>query len=115
MIASVWKDCVDNLKIELPEQQFNTWIRPLQLDETEADILRLVAPNRFVLDWVNDKFRTRIEDLAKQASPSAPLQVEVCTSIVKPGFVHAKSANPMQQSIAEPADARSDSQIGSSL
>ena len=54
------------LQTELPAQQFNTWIRPLKAEENEENILRLVAPNRFVLDWVNDKYRDRIEDILNQ-------------------------------------------------
>ncbi|WP_306669614.1 DnaA N-terminal domain-containing protein, partial [Citrobacter cronae] len=47
---------------ELPAQQFNTWIRPLQV-EAEGDELRVYAPNRFVLDWVNEKYLGRLLEL----------------------------------------------------
>jgi chromosomal replication initiator protein len=65
LLESVWNDCVQHLRTELPEQQFNTWIRPLKLDESNPENFTLIAPNRFVLDWVNDKFRDRIEDLLR--------------------------------------------------
>jgi len=42
--------------------QFNTWIRPLQV-EAEGDELRVYAPNRFVLDWVNEKYLGRVLEL----------------------------------------------------
>lgn len=51
----LWKRCLDRLECELPSQQFNTWIRPLHVVEDETS-LRLLAPNRFVLDWVNERF-----------------------------------------------------------
>ena len=51
MEVSLWQQCLVRLENELPEQQFNTWIRPLHAEET-ADKLRLLAPNQFVLDWV---------------------------------------------------------------
>ena len=51
MEASLWQKCLVRLENELPEQQFNTWIRPLHAEET-PESLRLLAPNQFVLDWV---------------------------------------------------------------
>lgn len=86
MSTAVWKDCVNLLKTELPEQQFNTWIRPLKPEETDASSLTLVAPNRFVLDWVNDKFRARIEDLAKQFSGSMAYPVNIVSVSHQPNF-----------------------------
>ncbi len=53
MSVELWQQCVELLRDELPAQQFNTWIRPLQV-EAEGDELRVYAPNRFVLDWVNE-------------------------------------------------------------
>jgi chromosomal replication initiator protein len=57
-----WQRCVDHLKDELPSQQFNTWIRPLQA-EGSGDELTVYAPNRFVMDWVKEKFLHRIREL----------------------------------------------------
>jgi chromosomal replication initiator protein len=48
---SLWSQCVRSLEADLSEQQFNTWIRPLQLVE-DGPLVRLLAPNRFVVDWV---------------------------------------------------------------
>ena len=62
-----WQSCVSSLKNELPSQQFNTWIRPLHA-ETAPNELRLYAPNRFVLDWVKEKFLGRIQELLKEHS-----------------------------------------------
>jgi len=61
---SFWVDCLNRFKQELTPQQFNTWIRPLKM-EPDKEALRLVAPNRFVLQWVKDKFLPRIEQLAE--------------------------------------------------
>lgn len=46
----------------MPEQQFNTWVRPLQA-VSEGNVLRLLAPNRFVLDWVNEHVIPRAKEL----------------------------------------------------
>ncbi len=59
---SLWQQCLSRLEDELPAQQFNTWIRPLHAEEEESS-LRLLAPNRFVLDWVNDRYRELITQL----------------------------------------------------
>ncbi|WP_318652094.1 chromosomal replication initiator protein DnaA [Pseudomonas sp. PDM14] len=72
MSVELWQQCVELLRDELPAQQFNTWIRPLQV-EVEGDELRVYAPNRFVLDWVNEKYLVRLlELLAERASGLAP-------------------------------------------
>ena len=59
---SDWQYCSDRLKRELPTQQFNTWIAPLKV-ELEGSLLRILAPNRFIQDWVRGKFLKRIEEL----------------------------------------------------
>ncbi|GAB3395619.1 chromosomal replication initiator protein DnaA [Azotobacter armeniacus] len=63
----LWQQCVELLRDELPAQQFNTWIRPLQV-EAEDDELRVYAPNRFVLDWVNEKYLGRLLELLGERS-----------------------------------------------
>lgn len=65
MSVELWQQCIELLRDELPAQQFNTWIRPLQV-EAEGDELRVYAPNRFVLDWVNDKYLSRLLELLSE-------------------------------------------------
>ena len=78
MDAPLWKKCLDRLETELPEQQFNTWIRPLHA-VAEDRCLRLLAPNRFVLDWVREHFFDQIhqavEDFAEAPAPQIVLEV----------------------------------------
>jgi len=62
--ASHWTQCISALEAELPEQQFNTWVRPLQVLEG-ACALKLLAPNRFVVDWVNANLLPRIGELLR--------------------------------------------------
>jgi chromosomal replication initiator protein len=77
-MGTLWRNCVSRLEGELPPQQFNTWIRPLQAIESGTE-LRLLAPNRFVLDWVKEHFVARIEEaLAEQRlkpTPSVVLEI----------------------------------------
>ena len=67
MEASLWARCMCALEAELPEQQFNTWVRPLQAMEG-AGALKLLAPNRFVVDWINEKLLPRIGELLRDKS-----------------------------------------------
>lgn len=62
MTDSPWKYCLERLEGELTPQQFNTWIRPLQAIE-ESSVVRLLAPNRFVMDWVRDQYLGSIQEL----------------------------------------------------
>jgi len=74
---AIWQRCLGQLQDELPAQQFNTWIRPLQVEHDPAQKkLRLVAPNRFVMSWVEDKFLERIQELFVQFD-GLPGSVEV--------------------------------------
>ncbi|MDB6156518.1 MAG: dnaA [Gammaproteobacteria bacterium] len=73
MEASHWTQCICALEAELPEQQFNTWVRPLQVMEG-AGALKLLAPNRFVVDWVNANLLPRIGELLRdQGSGDIPV------------------------------------------
>lgn len=72
----LWNHCIRELKTELPEQQFNTWIRPLQAIE-EADTLRLLAPNRFVVDWLNEHHIERIVQLLHDKNSAVGVVLEV--------------------------------------
>lgn len=62
MFVELWLESIDFLRDEMPSQHFNTWIRPLQVEQIEG-CLQVYAPNRFVLDWVNEKYLTRILEL----------------------------------------------------
>jgi chromosomal replication initiator protein len=64
-VATLWEKCLSSLQDEFPSQQFNTWIRPLQVEHADHK-LTLLAPNRFVLDWINERFLDRIKELVGQ-------------------------------------------------
>jgi chromosomal replication initiator protein len=75
---SIWNQCLDRLQQDLPIQQFSMWIRPLQAEHLES-CLTLFAPNRFVLDWVREKYFVQINNLlAEFCGDEAPqLRFEV--------------------------------------
>jgi chromosomal replication initiator protein len=61
---SLWNRCLRVLESELPEQQFNTWVRPLQAIERDGE-LKLLAPNRYVIDWLGQNSLPRIKELIR--------------------------------------------------
>ena len=67
MSLEIWQKCLGLLEDEYPAQQFNTWLRPLQV-ETRDDQLVLLAPNRFVVDWVKKNFFNRINEVILQGN-----------------------------------------------
>ena len=77
MLEVVWKKCSHSLQDELPSQQFNTWIRPLRVSDEESSDSRLhiMAPNRFVMDWVSNKYLGRIKELAQENSDGKPVEI----------------------------------------
>jgi len=76
VLAVDWQSCIDTLKSEIPLQQFNTWIRPLRV-EADSQSVYLIAPNRFVRDWVEEKYKKRIEELLKEDCNKQELAVVV--------------------------------------
>ncbi|MEM1175360.1 MAG: chromosomal replication initiator protein DnaA [Pseudomonadota bacterium] len=87
---SLWNHCLKELQAELPEQQFNTWIRPLQAIE-QPDELKLLAPNRFVVDWLNDHYVEKISAIVDASDAPVRLSIEV-------GSRSATAATPRVQS-----------------
>jgi chromosomal replication initiator protein len=72
----VWQNCLGQLQHELPAMQFNMWIRPLKAQDN-AGVLELVAPNRFVRDWVKDKLLTRIEKILNEQNPTTAISLQL--------------------------------------
>ena len=75
----LWDKCLGRLEEELPSQQFNTWIKPLKLDPLPSSSIVLLAPNRFIRDWVLDKFLSRITEIYQQLS-STRCEIKVVAS-----------------------------------
>jgi len=85
--ATVWQKCLGLLQEEYPPQQFNTWLRPLQAGaSTEESTLVLLAPNRFVVDWVKKNFYARIKELVSQISADAIklISIEIGSKVAAP-------------------------------
>lgn len=85
MSTTVWQKCLGLLQDEFSAQQFNTWLRPLQA-HTDEQRLVLLAPNRFVVDWVKKHFFTRIEELIAQfcSDDIKSVSIEIGSKISEP-------------------------------
>ncbi len=106
MEASLWQKCLVRLENELPEQQFNTWIRPLHAVET-PESLRLLAPNQFVLDWVMkhhfDTISRTLHDLGPEAVTEVQLDIGSSHRVADPLPATAPSATPRAGVANQPA------------
>lgn len=82
-LSPVWQQCLDYLQAEIQQQQsditqtqFNTWIKPLHAQEDKNKLL-LLAPNRFVVDWIRERFLLRITELAIELSQVSTYTVKL--------------------------------------
>jgi chromosomal replication initiator protein len=81
MTPSLWSRGCARLAAELPEQQFNTWIRPLpeplvEDDPQQGAVVSLRVPNRFKLDWIRTQYASRIESLLSDLA-GHPVRLEL--------------------------------------
>jgi chromosomal replication initiator protein len=96
--SSLWNQCVHALEAELSEQEFNTWIRPLQAIE-EGAVVKLLAPNRFVVDWVRSHCLARIRAWwGQHGEAGAEIVVEVGSRPVARREVVGTEPEPRPQS-----------------
>jgi len=96
----LWNHCLKHFEKELPPQQFRTWIQPLQALSQDR-VLTITAPNRFVLQWVKDRFLPVIEQLAREATPhriAVVLQL-ADNSVTAPGASPLASTPPAAEPI----------------
>ena len=98
--STLWNRCVRELQAELPEQQFNTWIRPLQAVES-GQTLRLLAPNRFVVDWLKQHYIEHIHQLVGGVDDSVSVVIEVGS---RQPAAAAVVSNDRPRVSAQPAD-----------
>lgn len=100
----LWKTCLECLERELSEQQLSTWIRPLH-PQQEGDTLRLLAPNRFVLDWVKKHHLAQIEAVLERLRPDRTTQVllEIGSGVLQEGPADQADRAEEQQPEAEPS------------
>ena len=81
-MENFWPTCLRRFEKELSTQQFNTWIKPL-IAEIEGNVVKLVAPNRFVMQWVKERFLKKIDLFAIEAGLNS-LRIELVLSEAEP-------------------------------
>lgn len=102
---SLWQSCVDQLAQELPEQQFNTWIKPLvaQVSDDFSRVTLFVA-NRFKLDWVRAQYAGRIASLLEKLY-GQPVQLELAITLREQSArTFAPASNSTPAPAAEPVE-----------
>src|SRR4051812_45211889 len=102
---SLWQACIDQLAQELPEQQFNTWIKPLaaQVSDDFSKVTLFVA-NRFKLDWVRAQYSGKIASMLEKLY-GQPVQLELALAVREPPARNfTAAANSEMRSAPEPAD-----------
>src|SRR6266550_74245 len=85
MSADLWQRGCERLAAELPEQQFNTWIRPLPAAEVtdQGDtgaVVLLRVPNRFKLDWIRNQYAGRIEAVLAELA-GKPVRLDITLAV----------------------------------
>ena len=91
---AVWAQCCEKLRAELPEQQYNTWIRPLPPADVQREgdttVLNVRVPNRFILDWIRTQYSTRLEAILASVS-DGPVRLDI-SMVARPAM--ARPATP---------------------
>ena len=118
-MEDIWKKCLSHLEGTIQEQDLNTWIRPLQVVVDNGQF-KLLAPNKFVRDWVKDKFLLKIEtlvlDLSNEISsvvleigskPVAPKPAKPKAPVSNEPPVGFEPSNAELEAIAAPASTSS--------
>ncbi len=109
-VLTLWDKCLDYLRDEIPSQKFNTWLRPLQA-EINKNTLTLLAPNQFVLDWVNEHFLAKITNTLRELSEDEPPVVKLRigtkatpaqNNVNNTGQTKIQTANLVSQPVSQP-------------
>jgi len=111
--ASLWQACMDQLAQELPEQQFNTWIKPLGAQVSgDFSKVTLYVANRFKLDWVRAQYAGRISSTLAQLY-GQPVQLELALAQREaPARAFAAPSAAELPAASEPAELAEDAAAG---
>ncbi|MDE1998498.1 MAG: chromosomal replication initiator protein DnaA [Burkholderiales bacterium] len=108
-ISTLWPRALEQLVTELPEQQFNTWIRPLPAAEVSVQdgvtVVVVRVPNRFILDWVRTQYSARLEALLTELNGTA-IRLDLGLAVrpaaaARPGVVMPTRALPPNSQAAQ--------------
>jgi len=98
-MSSIWNSCLSRLENEISTNDLNTWIRPLQAEE-ENDVIKLLAPNQFIIAHVKDHFLGKIEDTVFDfSSGQYTVKIEIGSKNVKPALSPSRPRQPGSSSV----------------
>ena len=97
MTADLWLRGCERLAAVLPEQQFNTWIRPLPVAEVtdsaaRGTVVTLRVPNRFKLDWIRNQYASRIEAVLSELA-GKPVSLDIALAARDDAAPRSESAS----------------------
>ena len=105
-LTNPWQHCLNRLSVDIPQQQFNTWIRPLRAEWQESGLV-LAAPNRFIRDFVAEKYlpliHTYLLDVVAPAAAQASVTVQSGQPTVPTSLTSIASG--AAQALSRPAEA----------
>ena len=105
-LTDPWQHCLNRLSGDIPQQQFNTWIRPLRAEWQESGLV-LAAPNRFIRDFVAEKYlpliHTYLLDVVAPAAAQASVTVQSGQPAAPPSVTPIASG--AAQALSRPAEA----------
>lgn len=113
-----WPACLSRFEQELSTQQFNTWIKPLQM-EVGDNFIRLLAPNKFVLQWVKEKFLSKIQSIAAELLPeNITIELSICEKIVTKDIIsnnrQQQSSNPLSMAVLAESELKNTAMLNAS-
>jgi chromosomal replication initiator protein len=107
-MENFWAHCLLKFEQELSAQQYNTWIKPLRA-RVNGQAVQIVAPNKFVMQWVKSKFFNRIETIALELSNTVVVELIVDSSILQsePALSNPSASNGHPSSSSEATTVKS--------
>ncbi len=108
MAQTAWRSCLQKLQSELSATEYNTWIKPLQVEENDSEV-SLFAPNPFFVDWIRQQYLSRINEYLSDSSAEQTKQVslQVASSQAKaqttPSQLQTNTPTSSVQSSSSPA------------
>ncbi len=105
-LTDPWQHCLNRLSGDIPQQQFNTWIRPLRAEWQESGLV-LAAPNRFIRDFVAEKYLPLIHTYLLDVVAPAAAQASVTVQSGQPTAPSSVTpiASGAAQALSRPAEA----------
>lgn len=98
MMGNVWRSCLQKLQSELSATEFNTWIKPLQVKETDSEVA-LYAPNPFFVDWIRQQYLDRINEFLEQRESGSQKQISLHVGNLNQSAVQGNSISDSSDTV----------------